>query len=118
MEDLVHLTTKTTAFTGACDSSLVVFDPTSTTELLKLTKGKFIFRGKEIDDAGEAHKAFVDAFNLLTSGSKSVLKSEVARLLGSALGLVDQHTEDHSKLMRDSRYKELCAAYNNFMDLK
>ena len=35
------------------------------TEILKLTKDAFIFKGEVIEDAGEAHKAFLKTMEMM-----------------------------------------------------
>jgi hypothetical protein len=102
------------SYQPACDSSLIVFDTqdkSGLTEILRISDSKFIFRGTEIEDAGEAHAAFVEAFDLLTFHHKSVLKRTVADILGDAISLVGQFAEDEARLCRDKRYKALCDAY-------
>jgi hypothetical protein len=64
------MTTNTTklAFSRPPKNSIVY--AYQNTEILRLTEDAFIFKGVEIKDAGEAHKAFLETMRTIQGGIK------------------------------------------------
>ena len=43
----------------------IIFNCPADTPILKISKEGFLFKGELIDDAGEAHRAFLEAMSLM-----------------------------------------------------
>lgn len=92
-------------------TTLVVNNLSNGEEILRISKSDFIYKGEKIEDAGRAHQAFIEAFDQLRPDIKEV-RAKAYDAVDLAIHLLNQHVDDSSALVRDSRYVELCAHYH------